>query len=421
MKFQYNRDYINSHKGLIESFLSLSVLNGINILLPLITLPYLVRTIGLAKFGAYSIVYIVLQYVLLISTYGFHYTTTKQIAQNRDNIDFVSIIFHSTIIARFVISMPALIVGLLFVYFVYPLDYLWMYVGGIGLILGDIINPVWLFQGYEKMRYMTYANLICKLFFTILIFLFIQSEEDYIYITLLNSAGYVAAGIITLIISYRIFHLKLVRIMIVDVIFQIKEGWSIFLSTVFMTLYRNSNIFILGFFVSDYCVGLYSTAERVIKAVQSLIAPVSNALFPYYAASFKENDVSYNSKRVISLSKKLFYVLLLLSIAVVATSDIINTIISNGTDKRITYLICLMTPVICIGGINYILGIVGLVNLGFNTRFLKYVTISGLVSLTFLITTVPMGGVYSASISMVLAEMVLFILCYRKVKKIALT
>ena len=82
------KKYINqSHIGLIESFISLSVLNGINIILPLIPLPYLVQTIGLSRYGAYSIVYTILQYVLLISAYGFNYTTTKQIAQNRNNID----------------------------------------------------------------------------------------------------------------------------------------------------------------------------------------------------------------------------------------------------------------------------------------------------------------------------------------------
>ena len=245
MKFPYDRRFAKTHKGLIESFLSLSVLNGINILLPLITLPYLVRTVGLSKYGVYSIVYTVLQYVLLISAYGFSYTATKQVAQNRDNIDYIGVIFHSTIIARLVLSIPSIFAGLLFTYFVYPVDYTWMYIGGIGIILGDVLNPVWLFQGFEKMRYMTYVNVVCKLFFTILIFLFVRAEDDYVYITLWNSLGFIASGILSYYISFKVFKLKFIKVKKSDVIYQIKDGWSIFLSTCFMNLYRNSNVFIL--------------------------------------------------------------------------------------------------------------------------------------------------------------------------------
>jgi PST family polysaccharide transporter len=42
-----------SHTQLIENFISLSLLNGLNFLLPLITLPYIVRVIGSEKFVVY--------------------------------------------------------------------------------------------------------------------------------------------------------------------------------------------------------------------------------------------------------------------------------------------------------------------------------------------------------------------------------
>lgn len=406
------------HKGVIESILSLSVLNGLKVLLPLITLPYLIRVVGIGKYGAYSIVYTIIQYVLLISAYGFNYTTTKLIAQSRDDSTRVNQIFYSTIFARFLITIPAFLLFWVVIIFFYPQDYSLMYIGGIGMLIGDILNPIWLFQGYEKMRYMTIATFLSKVLFTLLIFVCIQSESDYIYINVLNSLGYIISAVLSLYISYKYFNIRRPYFNVQDIIFQLKDGWNVFLSTIFMNFYRNSNIFILGFFVSEYGVGLYSTAEKVIKAVQSLVAPVSNAFFPYYAASFKENDESYNAKRVMSLNKKLFYALLLLSAIVIATSDLMNFFISGGADQRITWLICLMTPVISIGGMNYILGIVGLVNLDYNKYFLKYVTISGLASIITLLLTIHVGGIYSAAASMILAEAVLFLCCYKRMRMI---
>lgn len=414
------KKYINqSHIGLIESFISLSVLNGINIILPLITLPYLVQTIGLSRYGAYSIVYTILQYVLLISAYGFNYTTTKQIAQNRNNIDSIRVIFISTILARLLISIPAIIVGLLLVVELYTYDYYLMYIGGIGIILGDILNPVWLFQGYEKMRYMIFANLICKVLFTLCIFIFVRYEDDYIYITILNSAGFIISGIVTFIMAFRVFDIKFVKIAFKDIVFQIKEGRSIFLSTIFMNVYRNSNIFILGFFISDYNVGIYSAAEKVVKAVQSVAAPISNALFPHLSSSFKGKSKKECALHILSLNKKIGVVFLAIAFLLFYTSGIINQLLFDNTDPKISELIRYMSPVILIGGMNYLLGIAGLVNMDCNNYFLKSVTISGIASLLLLIFTVPILNFYSGAISMIMAECILFIFCLIKIKKLS--
>ena len=48
---------------------------------------------------------------------------------------------------------------------------------------------------------MTIVNVLSKVIFTLLIFIFIKQSDDYIYITLLNSAGFVVAGIISFILA----------------------------------------------------------------------------------------------------------------------------------------------------------------------------------------------------------------------------
>ena len=68
-------------KELLESFCSLSILNILNLILPLITLPYLVHVIGIEKYGIYSFAYAIIQYILLISTYGFNLSATKLISE----------------------------------------------------------------------------------------------------------------------------------------------------------------------------------------------------------------------------------------------------------------------------------------------------------------------------------------------------
>ena len=87
--------HINSR--LLESVLSLSILNVLNMVLPLVTLPYMIKVIGMENYGIYSIVYALIQYMLLLSSYGFNLSVTRQIAQNRDNHDVVNGIVNATL------------------------------------------------------------------------------------------------------------------------------------------------------------------------------------------------------------------------------------------------------------------------------------------------------------------------------------
>ena len=47
---------VNRHKSVVESFFSLSVLNGVVLLFPLLTLPYILRVVGPANYGVYGFI-----------------------------------------------------------------------------------------------------------------------------------------------------------------------------------------------------------------------------------------------------------------------------------------------------------------------------------------------------------------------------
>ena len=68
---------IGKYKQVIENFFSLSVLNAVNIVLQLVTLPYILGVVGKANYGIYAYVFMVIQYIILFSTYGFNYSATK--------------------------------------------------------------------------------------------------------------------------------------------------------------------------------------------------------------------------------------------------------------------------------------------------------------------------------------------------------
>jgi len=64
-----------------------------------------------------------------------------------------------------------------------------------GTVVGQVLFPVWFFQGMERMKYITYLNILSKVIFTIAIFVFVQEQSDFYLVPLLTSIGFLVAGI----------------------------------------------------------------------------------------------------------------------------------------------------------------------------------------------------------------------------------
>lgn len=412
-------DFLNRHKSIVESFFSLSILNALNIVLPLITLPYILRTVGMKNYGIYSYVYVLIQYLLLLNAYGFNYSATKQIAQNRDNFSYINKVYNSVIFCRFLLLFFGVAVFFLVSPFILKSrEYYIMFIMGLGVIIGDIFSSVWLFQGLEKMRFITFVNLISKLTFTVLIFIIIRTKDDFIYIILLNSLGFIITGLLSYFIAFRKFKIRLALPNWSDISFQLKDGAALFGSTIGINLYRNANIFILNFFVSEAGVGLYATAEKIIKALQMVTVPITQALFPHLGHKFRMKPIKENVKSLFVISKWFGIFLLFLSIATFIFAPILVRILSGQEHIEAIQLVRIMSGIILLGGLNYLFGMVGLVNLNKQKSFFLGVMISGVISILFLILLVPTLGIISAGWSMLLSEILLIVFCMTTLQKL---
>ena len=400
------------YRQLFENFFSLSILNALNVLLPLVTLPYILYVVGKANYGVYSYVYAVLQYVILFSTYGFNFSATKQISQCRNDKEAVSRIYNAVIACKGIIAVVLSLLLLLFSRIVFKDDTgVLMFLYGLGMLIGDIFTPVWLFQGMEKMKYMTLVNASSKVLFTVLIFIFVREREDFELLILLNSLGYMLAGLLSIVLVCRQFHLRIHRTTFQDIIFQFKDGGAVFGSTFGMNLYRNANVIIMKQFVSDDLVGIYSAAEKVIKGFQSLISPAAQALFPHLSHRFKGQPVKNNMRLLRKISLPFTIVVAVVTVGVYIFAPIISDLLCGKEFIACVPLIRIMTLVILFGEINYLVGIVGLINMDGQVLFFRSVLLTGIFSVVFMLVCVPHWGAVAASWAMSLSEILLFGLC----------
>src|SRR5580698_8416359 len=82
-------EHPGSSKGL-HNVISLSGLQVVTYLFPIIILPYLFRVIGPERFGLISFAQAFVQYFMIITDYGFSVSATKEISLCHDNKEKVS-------------------------------------------------------------------------------------------------------------------------------------------------------------------------------------------------------------------------------------------------------------------------------------------------------------------------------------------
>lgn len=399
----------------IKNFAYLSILKGLDIGLPLLIIPYLTHVLGTSYFGKYSFVLAIIQTINIFTSYGYLFSATKKISQNRDDKHVVNQIMNAVFAGRFIVATFIVVLVVMLSNVIFKDEYEWfMFLTAIGMIYGDIFIPTWLFQGLEQMKYVTIVNAIAKLLFTMLVFAIVTRQQDFKYILLLNSLGCVTSAFFSMVLVKRMFKLHLFIPKWSVVREELKDGFSIFLSTLGMSVYRNLNIIILNYFVSSSAVGIYALAEKVIKALQSLINPISQALYPHFGYRIKES--ANRKKDLYSLFKIAVFLTILLIVASLALyflTGYVGYVVGHDFTGS-SGIINIMLPVVVFGCLNYLLGFVGLVNMDKQRFFLGAVVVSGTVAIIILLCTVNTFGIESAAWAMSISELLLFAFCFIK-------
>jgi len=408
----------DTRKRLIENFLSLSVLQIANYILPLITLPYLVRVLGPEKFGLITFSQAFIGYFMILTDYGFNLSATRDISINRENKEKVSEVFSSVMIIKLALMIISLILisVIIFSFEKFKQDWIVYYLT-FGMVVGQVLFPVWFFQGMEKMKYITFLNILAKVIFTVAIFVFVKEASDYLYVPILNSLGFIIAGILGLWIVFRDFEISFKFVGLKELKRQLKEGWILFKTIIFVSAYRETNVFILGLVTNNTITGYYSIAEKILKAVQSLQDPLGRALYPLFCTKYgvnKKNFKLYHFKYL----KLIILIYLSLTIFTILLSPYIIKIAAGKTYNESVLDLQILSVVILVGGLNYYFGILGLLPLKFEKEFSKFVIITGLLNIILCLVLSYLFSDIGASVSLVLSETILLILIILKIKTI---
>lgn len=329
---------VKANRRLIENFISLISLKGIDFLIPLLIFPYLIRTLGIDTFGllAFSTAFNI--YFGAIIHYGYSVTAVRDIARVRDNQTDLNKLYSSLITLSFLLVLVSAIIISFLVLLIPNLKENWLlHFTSFFYISMFSFFPSWFFQGIEKMKFIAYINLVSKILYMVSLFLLVLKPEDYILVPFLHGVFMLISVIISFLIIHKHFKLKYIKPSKADLKKILKEGRHAFIVQLAPTLYNSTTTFILGYTATYTLVGVYASATKLIDALNSISIIILNTFLPY---------LSINIKRHKTFSYIMWSVALVLVILAFVFSDFLITFLYGAKNLVVSDWFKLLIPMV---------------------------------------------------------------------------
>jgi PST family polysaccharide transporter len=376
-----------------------------NYAFPLISLPYLMRTLGAQEFGMIAISQAIIQYCIIFSDYGFNLSATRRLAISDTSNEFNKI-FFSTFIAKLIL---VIFCGMV-LFFVFPFIHGTQYNSAATAILflsviGNLLFPLYLFQALESMAKIVWITIIAKFLSLMSVFFLVNNKDDILGAALSLSLGLVVSGLISVIYIFKKKIISYTAISFNDIKESFADGFPLFVSNLAISFYTTFNVLLAGHQFSIETVGNFSAAERLRMAVQSLFAPVQQVIFP------RVNKI-YNKERSLKSAMLKFGCVFILfgatlTFLMVLFGKVLSALYFGEKYCIAPELFMKMSPLFVIISLSIVLGQWGLVVLGRSKNLSKIYIVGALCHLLYIFPFIKYFSISGLVYSVILTELLI--------------
>ena len=409
------KDKLNSNRRELVDSLYLMALQGINKLLPLFVLPYLLAVLGAEGYAYVGFSFALVQFAVLLVDFGFDLSATKHVALVKDDREALTRVFWSVVGAKTLLLLAAVPMVLLPVLLVPSYrPYLSATLCSLPMVIGSAFTFMWMYQGVGRVRHMVVITTLSKLLLRPLIFFFVCSAADSSLAAFLQTSVFMLTAVVSCAWLWR---LRLVGRPVFswqDIRRETADSLPLFLSRASTSVYTQLFVVILALFCTREAVGRYTSAEAIMRAACFILyVPLTQAFFPRISA-LSVSDRSRGLSTFRQLRTLIFWAMLLVAAAVAASAPILPSLL-GASYEGLTTLLLIMSSAPLFIGLGAVYGQMGLVALGnMATRrlFRNAYFIVAPVSLLLLLPCALLWHENGAALALVLTEALVFVLMY---------
>lgn len=383
--------------------------------LPLITTPYLSRTLGAEKIGIYSFTLSILSYFILFGCLGINLYGQREIAMVQDDVKKRSKIFWSLFILKLITLFTSFVVFALvnFNDSIYGIYYKILTIE----LFSNIFDITWFYQGLEDFKKVTIRNTVVRLLSTLLIFLFIKNENDLIFYFLIY-CGCNFLSCLTLWYDLKKC-IKKVKINFRDIFRHLKPTITLFLPQIAIQIYTVLDKTMLGFILGDmHEVGYYEQSQKIVKMCLMLITALGTVMIPRIANLFANNKQTELNEKIVNMFNVVLIVAFPMCFGLIGISkDFVPWFFGEGYSYVVSLLSIFSFLILAIG-LNNITGMQYLIPTKKQNIFTISVIAGAIINFILNLILISKLGGNGAAVSTVIAEFCIFLIQAFYIRKI---
>lgn len=278
----YNRGKLIKPMG--KNFSYLALLNVLNLLLPLVTYPYLISVLGVGKYGEVMWVWAIAQIFVVVAKFGLDALGVKLIAEARSDAYTLSRAFSGIIIFRLASALlcSSLFLSIMLIFYTdgnrHALVYFFTF-----LVLFEALIPTWYFQGIEDMRAMAITLSSVKMLFVAFVFIFIKNESHYIYVPLMFATSAFLSNLLAFGMIFFGYRTGIVKPNSNKIYKMMKDGAAILFENFGSVVRDKFTIILIERSLGFEMVGFFDLAIRLVNIILVPFHVVNQVVFPYVA------------------------------------------------------------------------------------------------------------------------------------------
>lgn len=395
-------------KSLKKNLIYQSAYQLLMVISPLITSPYIARTLGNEMYGVYSYYYSIAYYFGIFAILGLANYGNRTIAKVRST--------GKKELSKTFLEMMLMQVGMLIlvsiVYFAsipfwggeYKLNAVieWLYILSVGLDIS------WFYFGIEEFKTTTQRSFVVKIAIIACILIFVKSPADLDTYTIVMAGGMLISSLILWIQLPR--YIQTTKICLRDISRHIKPNLMLFVPVVSLALFHYTDKIMLGAMSTWKELGYYTNSDKIVNIPMGLINGLGVVMLPRISALSISNNANkieryVNTSIILSLWAG---IALCFGIKAIDT-DFIPFFFGKGY-MRCAELLEWLSIVIIIKAISNILRTQYLIPMEKDKEFNISVIVAAIVNVILNYILIPTYGAMGAVIGTLVAETIVLFL-----------
>lgn len=301
------------------------LLSASAVIFPLITFPYISRTLLVSGNGRQAFAYSVVQYFMTFAALGIPTYGIRACAQVRDDKEKLSSTFKELFIINIVTTFFTYLVFLILLFTIprFSQDSLLLIINSAAIFL-NTLGVNWLFQALEEYTYITVRNIVFKFLGLALMFLFVHSPRDLYAYAIIFVIGTFGSNILNFIRIFKIISITrkkdsnnrndFLNSSFHSLHFKrhVKPILIFFSTSAATSVYYSLATTMLGFMSSTNQVGYFDAASRIKNILILVVSALGNVLLPRLSVYAEKHQY----KKYYSLIHKSFEFVLITSLSI---------------------------------------------------------------------------------------------------------